>query len=106
MPVYLLGAPIEDAYPVVPLTGGHGISIGMTSVGDRACFGVYAQTELAEVRESVVICDEPPGRHRKIKRHRRLRTTFVAAVGRDARTTRYVSHASKRPRPKHEKIPS
>jgi WS/DGAT/MGAT family acyltransferase len=53
VPVYLLGCPIEDAYPVVPLTGGHGISIGMTSVGDRACFGVYAQTELAEDAERV-----------------------------------------------------
>jgi WS/DGAT/MGAT family acyltransferase len=47
VPVYLMGCEVRDAYPVVPLTDGHGISIGMTTVNDRACFGVYAQAELA-----------------------------------------------------------
>jgi diacylglycerol O-acyltransferase len=47
VPVYLMGCEVEHAYPVVPLTDGHGISIGMTTVADRACFGVYAQTGLA-----------------------------------------------------------
>ncbi len=47
MPLYLLGCEVEHAYPVVPLTDGHGISIGMTTVSDRACVGVYAQAELA-----------------------------------------------------------
>jgi diacylglycerol O-acyltransferase / wax synthase len=47
MPLYLLGCEAIRAYPVVPLTGGHGISIGMTTVHDQACFGVYAQAELA-----------------------------------------------------------
>jgi diacylglycerol O-acyltransferase len=48
MPLYLLGCEAVRAYPVVPLTGGHGISIGMTTVHDQACFGVYAQAELAD----------------------------------------------------------
>lgn len=48
VPLYLLGCEALRAYPVVPLTGGHGISIGMTTVHDEACFGVYAQAELAD----------------------------------------------------------
>jgi WS/DGAT/MGAT family acyltransferase len=41
-PVYLLGARLVDAYPVVPLSEGHALSIGMFSVADRVCFGCYA----------------------------------------------------------------
>jgi diacylglycerol O-acyltransferase / wax synthase len=48
VPLYLMGCEAERAYPVVPLTDGHGISIGMTTIHDRACFGIYAQAELAE----------------------------------------------------------
>jgi diacylglycerol O-acyltransferase / wax synthase len=48
VPLYLLGCEAVRAYPVVPLTGGHGISIGMTTVHDQACFGVYAQADLAD----------------------------------------------------------
>jgi len=47
VPVYLMGCEVKHAYPVVPLTDGHGISIGMTSIHERACFGVYAQVEFA-----------------------------------------------------------
>jgi WS/DGAT/MGAT family acyltransferase len=42
VPLYLMGCQAEEAYPVVPLTAGHGVSIGMTSVDGTACFGVYA----------------------------------------------------------------
>jgi WS/DGAT/MGAT family acyltransferase len=45
MPLYLLGCPLEGAYPVVPLADSHVLSIGMTTVCDRACFGVYADRE-------------------------------------------------------------
>ena len=41
-PLYLMGCQAERAYPVVPLTAGHGVSIGVTSVNGAACFGVYA----------------------------------------------------------------
>jgi diacylglycerol O-acyltransferase / wax synthase len=40
-PMYLLGCELEAAYPVVPIADEHVVSIGMTSVGDRACFGLY-----------------------------------------------------------------
>ncbi len=42
---YLLGCPLEAAYPIVPLADQHAVSIGMTSIGERACFGVYADRE-------------------------------------------------------------
>jgi len=53
MPLYLLGCEVARAYPMVPLTSGHGISIGMTTVGGQACFGVYAQAELADDAELI-----------------------------------------------------
>jgi diacylglycerol O-acyltransferase len=41
-PLYLLGCELEEAYPVVPVADRHAVSIGMTTVGDGAFFGVYA----------------------------------------------------------------
>jgi diacylglycerol O-acyltransferase len=43
--MYMLGCPLEAAYPVVPLSDGHSLSVGMMSVRDRACVGVYADRE-------------------------------------------------------------
>lgn len=48
VPLYLMGCLAEQAYPVVPLTAGHGVSIGMTSVNGSACFGVYSDGTRAE----------------------------------------------------------
>jgi diacylglycerol O-acyltransferase len=44
-PMYMLGCEMEVAYPVVPIADDHAVSIGMTSVGDKACFGFYAARE-------------------------------------------------------------
>ena len=41
-PMYMLGCPLRATYPVVPLADGHTVSVGMTTIADRACFGVYA----------------------------------------------------------------
>ena len=35
----------EAVYPVVPLSDRHRVSVGMTTVCERACFGVYADRE-------------------------------------------------------------
>lgn len=43
--LYMKGCPLQAAYPVVPLADHHALSIGMTSVCDRACLGVYADGE-------------------------------------------------------------
>ena len=40
-PLYMLGCPLQAAYPVVPLADHHTLSVGMTTVNDRACFGLY-----------------------------------------------------------------
>jgi diacylglycerol O-acyltransferase / wax synthase len=44
-PMYMRGCRLEAAYPVVPLADRHALSVGMTSVRDRACFGIYADRE-------------------------------------------------------------
>jgi diacylglycerol O-acyltransferase / wax synthase len=40
--VSLLGAPLVEAYPVVPLSEEHALSVGMFSYTDRIFFGLYA----------------------------------------------------------------
>lgn len=40
--LYMRGCKLEEAYPVVPIADRHGVSIGMTTIGDSAFFGVYA----------------------------------------------------------------
>jgi WS/DGAT/MGAT family acyltransferase len=42
---YMRGCQLREAYPVVPLSDRHALSIGFTTVGDRACFGLYADPE-------------------------------------------------------------
>jgi len=50
----MLGCELEEAFPVVPIADGHSMSIGMTTIQDRACFGVYADAEaLPDVDELV-----------------------------------------------------
>jgi len=41
----MLGCPLRATYPVVPLADRHAVSVGMTTVHDQACFGVYADRE-------------------------------------------------------------
>jgi len=43
--LYLLGCELEEAYPAVPIADRHALSIGMTTIKDEACFGVYADCE-------------------------------------------------------------
>ena len=50
-PVFMAGAMLREAYPVVPLAEGHTLSIGMFSYRDWMFFGLYADPEaLPEVR--------------------------------------------------------
>jgi WS/DGAT/MGAT family acyltransferase len=69
-PMYLLGCELEEAYPVVPIADRHAVSIGMTTIKDEACFGVYADCEAlpdadlladcidASVQELLAIADQ------------------------------------------------
>ena len=45
IPMYLRGCRLHAAYPVVPLSARHALSVGMTTIGDHACFGLYADPE-------------------------------------------------------------
>ncbi len=45
-PMYMLGCELDEAYPVVPIADRHALSIGVTTIHDQACFGVYADREL------------------------------------------------------------
>jgi diacylglycerol O-acyltransferase len=44
-PLYMRGCRLVEAYPVVPVADRHALSIGVTTVGDLACFGLYADRE-------------------------------------------------------------
>jgi WS/DGAT/MGAT family acyltransferase len=44
-PMYMLGCELEEAYPVVPIADRHALSIGMTTIRDRAFFGLYTDRE-------------------------------------------------------------
>jgi diacylglycerol O-acyltransferase / wax synthase len=44
-PLYMLGCELAEVFPVVPLSDQHAVSIGMTTINDRAYFGVYADTQ-------------------------------------------------------------
>ena len=44
-PLYMCGAELLEAYPVVPLADRHALSIGFTTIRDTACFGIYADRE-------------------------------------------------------------
>jgi diacylglycerol O-acyltransferase len=41
-PLYMRGCRLVEAYPVVPIADQHAVSIGVTTVGDGAHFGIYA----------------------------------------------------------------
>ncbi len=45
LPMYMRGCELEAAYPVVPIADEHAVSIGMTTVRDNACFGLYAASD-------------------------------------------------------------
>ena len=44
-PLYMAGCPLVEAYPVVPIADRHALSIGVTTVGEGAFFGLYADRE-------------------------------------------------------------
>jgi WS/DGAT/MGAT family acyltransferase len=44
-PLYMRGCELRCAFPVVPIADRHALSIGFTTVRDRACFGLYADRE-------------------------------------------------------------
>jgi diacylglycerol O-acyltransferase / wax synthase len=45
VPMYMLGCKLQAVYPMVPLSDHHALSVGMLTVHDQACFGVYADRQ-------------------------------------------------------------
>jgi len=41
-PLYMMGCPLREAYPIVPISDRHGVAVGFTSVAGLGCFGIYA----------------------------------------------------------------
>jgi len=58
-PLYMLGCELEEVYPVVPLADRHAISIGLTTIGNGAFFGIYADPEsLPDIERLATFIDE------------------------------------------------
>ncbi|MGO9322007.1 MAG: wax ester/triacylglycerol synthase family O-acyltransferase [Solirubrobacteraceae bacterium] len=45
IPMYMLGCRLQAVYPMVPLADHHAVSVGMITIHDQACFGVYADRQ-------------------------------------------------------------
>jgi diacylglycerol O-acyltransferase len=54
--MYLLGCPLREAYPVVPLADRHALSIGFTTVAGQACFGVYCDSDALPDADRLTDC--------------------------------------------------
>jgi WS/DGAT/MGAT family acyltransferase len=86
-PVYMLGAELSEAYPVVPIAAEHSLSIGMFSYRDHMCFGLYADPEaLPEVHELPGLLDReitalarPRRRRRRNPGHLRVAKPVASA---------------------------
>ena len=86
-PVYMLGAELSEAYPVVPIAAEHALSIGMFSHRDHMFFGLYADPEtLPEVHELPGLLDceldalaRPPRRKRRNPGHLRVAKPSASA---------------------------
>jgi diacylglycerol O-acyltransferase / wax synthase len=55
---YICGCRLREAYPVVPIADQHALSVGFTTIADRACFGLYADpAALPDVDELAACID-------------------------------------------------
>ena len=75
VPVYMLGAKLSEAYPVVPLAENHSLSIGMFSYMDDLFFGLYADpgvlpevSQLPQYLEREIAALAGPSRARRANR--------------------------------------
>jgi WS/DGAT/MGAT family acyltransferase len=45
-PMWMCGCRLREAYPIVPLADRHALAIGVTTIGDGAFFGLYADRKM------------------------------------------------------------
>jgi WS/DGAT/MGAT family acyltransferase len=79
-PVYMLGAELSEAYPVVPIAAEHTLSIGMFSYRDDMFFGLYSDpetlpeaTELPRLLDAEIRALARPPRRRPRRSNAQLR---------------------------------
>jgi diacylglycerol O-acyltransferase / wax synthase len=73
-PLYMLGAELSEAYPVVPIADKHSLSIGMFSYCDDMFFGLYADPEaLVEVHELPALIDAEILALARLRKPKRIR---------------------------------
>jgi WS/DGAT/MGAT family acyltransferase len=81
LPLYMLGAELSEAYPVVPLGAEHALSVGMFSYRDHMFFGLYADPEvLPEVGELPALIDAEVRALARLRTRRRTRGDHRAEV--------------------------
>jgi diacylglycerol O-acyltransferase len=74
-PLYMLGARLEEAYPVVPLSEDHALSVGVFGYLDHAHFGFYADPralpDVGDLPDAIAgeigeLAGAPPRRRRRV----------------------------------------
>lgn len=90
-PLYMLGCPLEEVYPVVPIAEGHPLSVGFTTVQGEGFFGVHADAGALPAagrlaRDIGVSVDELLGIARRVAGERSARPLRFAAAGNGAQS--------------------
>ncbi len=90
VPLYMLGARLEEAYPVVPLSEDHALSVGVFGYEEHAHFGFYADPgALPDVRELPAAIEAEISALAGPRRRQR----FAAVAERRVRAAAGIGHA-------------
>ena len=54
--LYMMGCPLQEAYPIVPLADRHAVAIGFTTVADDCFFGVYVDRRSVPDADLLAAC--------------------------------------------------
>jgi diacylglycerol O-acyltransferase len=109
IPMYMLGCRLQAVYPMVPLADHHAVSVGMITVDDQACFGVYADRQaLPDVNMLAQDIDDAvtellAGTYR-VQAAGSLLTRARAAVPEPMRPSTPASDGAAEPRSTHERL--
>ena len=107
--MYMLGCRLQAVYPMVPLADHHAVSVGMITVDDQACFGVYADRQaLPDVNTLAQDIDDAvtellAGTYR-VQSAGSLLTRARAAVAEPARASAPASDGAVEPHSTHERL--
>ncbi len=110
IPMYMLGCPLQAVYPMVPLADHHAVSVGMITIHDQACFGIYADRQalpdvdlLAQDIDEAVT-DMLAGTYRVAQSAGSLLTRARAAVPEPTRPSAPPPASGLEPPPAHERF--